>query len=54
MLMKLTPVVNFPNILEEAFAQIFFQQKLQSTTLALLENSAGKMLMKLTPGRRRT
>jgi len=32
MLMKLTPIVNFINILQTAFAPIFLRQKLQSQT----------------------
>jgi hypothetical protein len=58
MLMKLTPVVNFINILKAAFAPIFFCQKIQIQTVTrekqlcitlLNEKGVCKMLMKLTP-----
>jgi hypothetical protein len=56
--MKLTPVVNFINILRAAFALIdFLPKKLQSQTVRreklqktlLFEKIACKMLVKLTP-----
>jgi len=58
----LTPVVNFINILQAAFALIFFRQKnykLQSQTvrseklckILKYKKAAQKMLVKLTPGR---
>jgi len=56
MLMKLTPVVSFINILQAAFALIFCAKKLQSQTVTReklfkklsYEKAAPKMLMKLT------
>ncbi len=52
------PVVHFIDILQAAFAPIFFSQKLQRQTLSrenlrtalLFEKGAHKMLLKLTPG----
>jgi len=57
MLMKLTPVVNFNNILRTAFSPIYFCQKntkpnfsyrkaMQNTSI---QKAANKMLAKLTP-----
>jgi hypothetical protein len=58
MLVKLTPAVNFINILQAAFAPIFFCQKLQSQTVTreklhntlLYKKSRKKMLVKLKSG----
>jgi len=55
--MKLSPAINFTNIVRAAFAPIFFQKKLRSQTLTgeILQNTfftkkaAHKMLVKLTP-----
>ncbi len=57
MLMKLTPVVNFINILRAAFVPIFFQQKIKGQSAireqlqrALsVQKGACKVVMKLTP-----
>jgi len=46
MLVKLTPVVNFINILQAAFALIFFCQKLPSQTI--IREKLLVMLVKLT------
>ncbi len=52
MLVKLTTVVNFINILQVAFAQIFFCQTVIKEKLCkapMYQKGASKMLMKLTP-----
>jgi len=57
-LIKFTPVVNFINILQAAFAPLFFCQKIQSQTVISEKlrktlsygKCTSKMLMKLTPG----
>jgi len=57
MLMKLTPIVNFANILQTAFRQYYFAIKLQSQSVireklqkALsYEKVSSKMFTKLTP-----
>jgi hypothetical protein len=54
MLMKLTLVVNFINILQAAFLSIFLHQKITNPIIKhyikASQNTARKMLMKLTPG----
>jgi len=51
MLMKLTPVVNFINILHANFLnKSFFSTLSLALNQLLYEKSAHKMLMKLTPG----
>jgi hypothetical protein len=57
MLVKWTPVVNFINIKQAAFAPIFLPKKFQSQTVTReklpktlsYKERASKMLMKLTP-----
>jgi len=61
MLIKLTPVVNFINVLRAAFSQIFLHQKItklkhkwkKAAQRLLYEKGTCKMLMKLTPGRKK-
>jgi len=50
MLMKLTPLVNFGNILPAVFAPIFFPQKLQGQTVKTIKfkKAARKMMVKMT------